>query len=134
MNPFRRRTSDPALEAAREAFRRVTAELDAAQRVLLAAIPTSRDTGTPLNEAIDGFLAGLGRAGAAMPAWRHNRTETFWRRCAEALSEARAQATRLRDDPAARSLKFEPLNARLGDLVSPLEEFADVAPEIRRLR
>lgn len=134
MNPFRRKKSDPELDAALEAFRRVTAELDAAQRVLLAAIPTSRDTGTPLPDAIDGFLAGLARAEAAMPGWRNTRTEALWQRCATALVEAHSEARRLRDEPNASSLGFEPLNARLGDLVSPLEEFADVAPELRRLR
>ncbi|MGH2795179.1 MAG: hypothetical protein ACRDKG_12845 [Actinomycetota bacterium] len=134
MSPFRRKAPDPETAAVREAFRRVTAELDAAQRVLLAAIPTSRDAGTPLAEAIDGFLAGLSRAESSMAAWRNERTEGAWERCAGALVEARTEAQRLREDPNAAALGFEPLNARLGDVVSPLEEFADVAPEIRRLR
>lgn len=134
MSPFRRKAHDPEIAAVREAFRRVTAELDAAQRVLLAAIPTSRDPGTPLAGAIDGFLAGLGRAESAMGAWRNERTDGAWGRCATALVEARIEAQRLREDPNAASLGFEPLNARLGDVVSPLEEFADVAPQIRRLK
>jgi hypothetical protein len=134
VNPFRRKEPDPELDVVRDAFRRVTAELDAAQRVLLAAIPTSRDTGTPLADAIDGFLAGLSRAEAAMPSWRRARTEKLWQRCATALVEAHTEARRLRDDPKAASLDFEPLNARLSDVIAPLEEFADVAPELRRLR
>ena len=134
MNPFRRKNADPELDAVREAFRRVTAELDAAQRVLLAAIPTSRDTGTPLAEAIDGFLAGLARAEAAMTGWRVDATEGIWKRCAAALAKARAEARRLKDDPLRGSLGFEPLNARLADVVSPLSEFADVAWELRRIR
>lgn len=134
MSPLRRKPSDPETTAARDAFRRVTMELDAAQRTLLAAVPTSRDAGLPLTEAIDGFLAGLTRAEAAMSEWRTAKTELLWRRCAEALVEARSQAQRLRDDPAAERLTFEPLNARLGDLVTPLEEFAEVAGEIRRFR
>ena len=134
MNPFRRKEPNPELDAARDAFRKVTAELDAAQRVLLAAIPTSRDTGTALADAIEGFLAGLARAEAAMPAWRKARTEQLWQRCATALVEAHAEARRLHDDPNSASLAFEPLNARLGDVIAPLEEFADVAPELRRLR
>lgn len=133
MKPFRRKTADPETAAAREAFRRVTAELDAAQRVLLAAVPTSRDSGVPLKEAIEGFLAGLSRAEGLMSAWRVARTEELWRRCAEALVEARSEAQRLRDDPGAEQLGFEPLNTRLGDLVVPLEEFADAAADIRRL-
>lgn len=134
MTPLRRRSPDPGTAAAREAFRRVTGELDAAQRVLLAAVPTSRDTGTPLAEAIDGFLAGLARAESSMSAWRTERTEAVWVRCERALAGARAAAGSLNTDSAAGSLGFEALNARLGDLLSPLEEFADVAAEIRRLR
>lgn len=134
MNPFRRRPNDPELDAARDAFRRVAGGLDAAQRALLGTIATSRDQGTPLEEALDGFLAGLSHAEQAMPGWRNARTEALWRRCAEALVEARTEAQRLRDDPSARTLAFEPLNMRLGDIVSPLEEFADVAAELRRLR
>ena len=134
MSPLRRRSADPQISAAREAFRRVTTELDAAQRVLLGAIATSRDAGSPLDEALDGFLAGVSRAEQAMPSWRIERTEALWRRCAEAIVEARSEAQRLRDDPATSTLAFEPLNARLADVVSPLEEFADVASEIKRLR
>jgi hypothetical protein len=101
--------------------------------VLLGAVATSRDEGAPLEEAIDGFLAGLSRAESSMSAWRTDRTETLWRRGAEALVEARSEAQRLRDDPSAVRLGFEELNSRLGDIVAPLEEFADVAVEMRRL-
>ncbi len=131
MSPFRRKV-DPDSIAARDAFRRVASEVDAAQRVLLGAVPTSRDAGTSLPEAIDGFLAALTRVERAMPPWRTPATDTLWSRCASALVAARSQAERLRDE--AGRLSFEPLNARLGDIVSPLEEFADVALELRRLR
>jgi hypothetical protein len=134
VSPFRRRKTDPELDAARDAFRRVVVELDAAQRVLLGAIATSRDVGAPLEEALEGFLAGISRAEQAMPGWRSPRTERLWKRGADALVESRSEAQRLRDDPAAATLAFEPLNMRLGDIVSPLEEFADIAPEIRRLK
>ncbi|MEX2554649.1 MAG: hypothetical protein WEB06_03350 [Actinomycetota bacterium] len=127
MTPLRRKSPE------REAFRRVVSELDAAQRVLLSAIPTSRDPGSPLKPAIEEFLAGLGRAEASMAAWRNDRTEPIWTRCTQALMMARIHAERMRDDPASARLGFEPLNARLGDIVSPLEEFADAAEEIRRL-
>ena len=134
MTPLRRKPSDPEDAAARDAFRRVVAELDAAQRILLSAVPTSRDAGSPLKQALEDFLAGLTRAEASMSAWRTDRTEVLWDRCAGALIQARAHAERMRDDPASERLGFEPLNARLGDVVSPLEEFADVAEEVRRLR
>jgi hypothetical protein len=133
VTPLRRKSPEPETAAIRETFRRVVSELDAAQRVLLSAIPTSRDPGSPLKPAIEEFLAGLGRAEASMPGWRTERTDAHWDRCSQALILARAHAERMRDDPATERLGFEPLNARLGDIVSPLEEFADAAEEIRRL-
>ena len=106
--------------------------LDGAQRVLLAAVPTSRDEGTPLAEALGAFLDGLARAEEAMPAWRDHRTEAIWHRCAEALVASRAAAEQLRDP--SLQLGFEALNVRLGEVISPLEEFADAASELRRIR
>jgi hypothetical protein len=129
---FRRRPADPEAARAREAFRAVAATLDAAQRSLLAAVPTARSAGRPLGEALEEFLAGLARAEEGMPAWRTLRTEGLWRRCAEALVEARAEAERLRRE--AGPLGYEALAGRLGEVVAPLEEFAEVAREIRRLR
>ena len=110
----------------------MVAELDAAQRALLSTVPTSRDVGIPLNEALNDFLSGLARADALMPAWRTSKTEQIWLRCAEAIGQSRAEAERLRDENSA--LGFEMLNARLGDVIAPLEELADAAPEIRQLR
>lgn len=130
---FRRKPANPEAVAAREAFRRVAAELDAAQRTLLSAVPTARDSGTPLATALDGFLAGLDRAATTMPGWRTPRTEVLWIRCSAALERSHVEAERMRSDPTTDSLGFEALNARLGDLVSPLEEFADVASDIRRV-
>lgn len=118
--------------AAVDGFRRVAAELDVSQRALLASVPTSRDEGIPLNDALTDFLAGLERADALMPAWRTNKTEQIWLRCADAIGQSRAEAQRLRDENP--KLGFETLNARLGDVIAPLEELADAAPEIRRLR
>ncbi|MGH2785031.1 MAG: hypothetical protein ACRDJ1_07200 [Actinomycetota bacterium] len=134
MSPFRRKAPDPETAAVREAFRRVTGELDAAQRVLLAAIPTSRDPGGSIVEALTAFLAGLTRAEAGMAAWRRPKAESLWGRCWDALGESRSSAERLLGDPSTPSLAFEPLNAALMGVVTPLEEFADVAAELRRLR
>jgi hypothetical protein len=127
---FRRRPSDPALDAARDAFRRVAAELDAAQQALLASVPTSRDPGTPLGDAIDAFAAGLARVDALMPGWRLASTEDAWGRCAGALRESRRRADALR--AGGSTLGFELLNARLGEVIDPLEEFADAGDELRR--
>ena len=110
----------------------MVAELDAAQRSLLAAVPTSRDEGAPLSEALTEFLAGLERADALMPSWRIPATESIWLRCAEAIGLARKEAGALQQ--AGTTLGFEALNSRLGDVITPLEELADAATEIRRRR
>ena len=129
MTLFRRRREGASLTAAREAFRKVAAELDAAQRALLSAVPTSRNTGAPLPEAIAGFLEGLDRMEAAMPAWRIPQTEESWKKCFAVLAEARVAAERLGND--GTKLEFEPLNARLGEIIAPLEEFAYAALSLR---
>ncbi len=115
----------------REGFRRVVAELDSAQRALLASVPTARDEGVPLEHALADFLEGLHRVDAVMPAWRAPTTETVWLSCAEAIGSARSEADRLRDG--GESLGFEALNARLGDVIAPLEEFAEAAGIVKRL-
>ena len=129
---FRRKPLDAEIADAKVAFRRVAAELDAAQRALLAAVPTARHSAVPLSDALSDFLAGLARADALMPAWRTAKTEAVWIRCAEALGQSHAAAERLRDN-AEPTLGFEELNARLGDIIAVLEEFADAAAAIRRV-
>jgi hypothetical protein len=125
---FRRRRSDPKLAGAREAFRRCAAELDAAQRALLAAVPTSRNEGVPLADAIAGFRRALDRMDEQMPGWRIAQTEEAWKGCFRALAEARAEVDKIAEDP---PREFEALNARLGDVIAPLEEFAYAALTLR---
>jgi hypothetical protein len=129
MRLFKRRAGDKQLALARGAFRLCASELDSAQRALLAAVPTSRDKGIPLDEAIDGFLAGLDRLEAAMPGWRVEQTEEAWKSCFKVLAESRATALKIKEKPPAG---FEALNARLGDVIAPLEQFAYAALSLRR--
>ena len=128
MRLFRRR-NDPKLAVARDAFRLCAAELNSAQRALLAAVPTSRDEGIPLAEAIDGFLAGLDRIEAKMPGWRIEQTEDAWKDCFGVLAAARAEALRVKENP---PNGFEALNARLADVIAPFEQFAYAALSLRR--
>lgn len=108
----------------------MAAALDAAQRALLHAIPTSRDEGIPLAEAIAAFERGLRDTEALMPGWRSKETEALHDRCARAIDDAREEAERLRLEP--RRLEFETLNARVGDVLHPLEVFADAERTLRR--
>jgi hypothetical protein len=126
----RRRKTEPLPPHVRSAFDAVAALVDAAQRALLAAVPTSRDPGIPLGEALGHFSRALDSLEAAMPSWRDEQVAHEWTKCSEALAEARAQAgtLRLSDD----NLTFEQLNARIGDILYPLESFADVERDLRR--
>ncbi len=131
MGLFSRRRADAELRAAREAFRRCAAELDSAQRALLAAVPTSRDKGIPLGEAVDGYLAALDRLEASMPGWRIEQTEDAWKDCFRVLAESRAEAQKVKEKP---PKDFEALNSRLGDVIAPLEQFAYAALSLTRRR
>ena len=126
---FRRRSAGRELTAAREAFRRCASQLDSAQRALLAAVPKARDPGIPLEEAVDGFLERLDRLEAAMPGWRIEQTEEVWKNCFRVLAESRATALAVKESP---PRGFEALNARLADVIAPLEQFAYAALSLRR--
>lgn len=122
---FRRRERDPAAVAARAAFDAVAVHVDAAQRALLAAIPSARDPGVPLAQALAEFGKHLARATDALAHLNHERTKLT-----EALAAARAHAENLRLGP--EPAGFEALNARVGDVLHPLEAFADVERALRR--
>lgn len=122
---FRRRsTPDPEREAARARFGEVAVALDRAQRLLLTAIPTSRNPGIPLLEALDAFERGLDDAESVMPGWRSPGVEELWQRCASALRDSRTEVARLRAAPPGPT-QFELLNSRVGDVLAPLEDFND---------
>jgi hypothetical protein len=108
-------------------FLEAAGHVDAAPRALLSAIPTSRDAGAPLAEALARFSAHLADAEASLGKWEDepNRNE-----CLRAAGAARAEAERLRLHPGA--LEFEALNARVGDVLHPLEVFADTERALRR--
>jgi hypothetical protein len=103
--------------------------VDEAQRALIAAVPTSRNPGRPLTDALDAFLAALGTLDAAMPTWRDDRVAHEWTKCSEGIGQARDQAKALRQQD--EELTFEQLNARVGDVLYPLEAFADAERDLR---
>jgi hypothetical protein len=127
---FRKRRSDPLPETTRRAFAVAAGLVDEAQRALIAAVPTSRNPGVPLAGALDAFIAALSALDDAMPAWRDERVAHEWTKCAEGIREARSQAMALQSIDV--ELTFEQLNARVGDVLYPLEAFADADRDIRR--
>ncbi len=103
--------------------------MDAAQRALLAAVPTSRHPGAPLASALDEFDRRLEVVAHHIGQGRG--TAEVWERCETAVVAARAEAEAMRASPPGPT-EFEALNARLGDVLGPLEEFAEIERELRR--
>ncbi|HEX9776140.1 MAG TPA: hypothetical protein VGB83_11260 [Actinomycetota bacterium] len=131
MRLFRKRAhAEP--DEARRAFEHFLADVAAAQRALLTAIPTPRDDGEPFHRALESFAREIGRARGSLDAWKHHASVHDWTRCREALD----LATRAVGDAAAgpASHSFEDLNALVGELLAPFESIADVERAARRRR
>jgi hypothetical protein len=126
---FKRRTSTPD-DPIRKGFEAVASLIDHTQRTLLEAVPTARDPGVPLREALDAFLRGLGTVETSMASWKDDSVAHEWTKCWEAIAESRAAARRLMDLDV--ELTFEQLNAQIGDVLYPLEAFVDAERSMRR--
>lgn len=111
------------------AFSEVVATIERGKAALVSAVPTARSEGTPLAEALYAFEATLRQARAGMEAWRTAETETIWQASSSALREAAERAERLRLE--APELDHEGLVMTLGDLMAPLDVFADAARRFR---
>ena len=122
---MRRRRSSPIAEA----FDRVAAHVEEANRALVAAMPSARRAGAPIAEALLAFESAIDAARAEMPGWRDERTETAWSRCLAALEDAETKAEKLR--LSAPQLDFEGLAMVLGGLIAPLEAFHDAERVVR---
>lgn len=107
----------------REAFGAVAAHVERAKDALVEALPGPRRPGTPLAEALSAFESVLREARDGMGSWRTDHSEQVWRRCDSALKEAAARAERFRLE--APRLDFEGLALALGDLMAPLDVFAE---------
>jgi hypothetical protein len=126
---LKRRTTAPD-DPVRKGFGAAASLVDRAQRTLLDAVPTSRDPGVPLPEALDAFLRGLADVESSMASWKDESVAHEWTKCSEAIAESRAAALRLRNLDV--ELTFEQLNAQIGDVLYPLEAFVDAERSVRR--
>lgn len=125
----KRRTST-ADDPVGKGFGTAASLVDRAQRSLLDAVPTSRDPGVPISEALDAFVAGLAEVESAMASWKSESVAHEWTKCSEGIADARAAARKLKDLDA--ELTFEQLNAQIGDVLYPLEAFVDAERTMRR--
>lgn len=114
---FRRPLPDPG-------FARVVHAVERAKQALTEAVPSPRGkVRTPLAEAVLAFEEALREARSGMESWHRSEVEEAWRACDAALVESlrRAEGLRL----AAPDLDYEGLVGALGELIAPLEAFAD---------
>ena len=123
----RRRSSVTSLP---EPFEAAAASVQAAKDALLAAVPRGRTAGAPLAEALAGFEDHLRAALGEVAVSGEPEIEEDWRRCREALSESLRAAERLRLEESPEG--YEELYAVLGEILDPLEIFADVERRLQR--
>jgi hypothetical protein len=130
---WRRRRLPEHLRAAFDAFESLAPALDRARAVLTGSVPGTRLPGRPLAETLLGFEEGLREVRAGMDAWRVPQVDEAWLAASAGLDEALALADRVRTeapDPGG----FEGLIGLIGDLLAPLDAFADAAERFRALR
>ncbi len=130
---LRRRRLSPELARARERFRAVLADVEAAIGLLTQAAPTTRYDGRPLGEVLAEFEDGLLAARNGMGSWRAPEVEEEWAGCLAALEEARARVDRLRAEaPALHG--FEAIIGTIDRLIAPLDAFEVAAERFDALR
>jgi hypothetical protein len=114
----------------RGAFDVVLRRVEAAKSVLVAAVPTARVEGRPLADAVLGFEGELRAALEGMDAWRRNEHERLWRACRDGVEDALRRAERARLEASARD--FEALVDLIGEMMAPLDPFADAERTLGR--
>jgi hypothetical protein len=129
---WRRKGSDPVVEAAWAGFLGFAKALDEGIRALLATVPSARRPGAPLDAGVAGFLAGLDAARGELPAWDHPALADAQAATAAALDAAERRA---RDLPAAtQGLEFEHRNERVADVIDELVPVQGAEEAVRALR
>jgi hypothetical protein len=103
--------------------------VERAKADLVQAVPSPRGLPRrPVADAVGAFEDGLGRAAAELDGWRTGDPD-IRRSCRLGIEEALARAEGLRlESPA---LDYEGLVTALGDLMAPLDVFAEAERSLR---
>jgi hypothetical protein len=125
-----RRAPPPDAPLVRRAFEAVLERVEAAKAALVAAVPTARVEGRPLAESLLGFEGELRAALAGMDAWRRVDHEGLWRACRDGVEDALRRAERARLE--APTLDFEGLVDLIGEMMAPLDPFAEADRRLGR--
>lgn len=128
----RRRTPLPEeLLPAWQAFLDCAAVIEGGRRTLLGTMPVGRVEPTPVGLGVDAMAAALDDAREWMDRWRIEPLEEDWRDCTEAMDEARDNLAAVRE-VAAETTELEELQEAVGEVVAPLDAFADAEQAWRR--
>jgi hypothetical protein len=127
-----RRARDPAVEAAWSGFVAFARTLEQGSRALLAAVPSARRPGAPLEASVAGFLAAVEAARAELPAWALPGLADAQASSAAALDAAERRARTL---PAAtEGVDFEHRNERVAEVLDELAPIQAAEQTLRALR
>jgi hypothetical protein len=129
---WRRRAPDPEVEAAWQSFLRFAKALDEGSRALLAAVPSARRPGVPLDASIQGFLAGTAAAREELSGWALPAMADAQRATAGALDEADRRARALPE--ATSGLEFEHRTEVIGEVLDELGPIQEAEQTLRALR
>ncbi len=128
----RRREPDPETEAAWQSFLRFAKALDEGSRALLAAIPSARRPGAPLEASVEGFLAGTAAARDELDGWALPALAAAHAAAATALAAAERRARELPE--ATRDLEFEHRTEAIGQVLDELAPIQEAELALRTLR
>lgn len=129
-----RRRRDPLpddLEPAWQTFLDCAQVVEGGRRTLLGTMPVGRVEPTPVGLGVDAMAAALDDAEEWMPEWRVEQLEDDWQDCAAAMREARDNLDEVRA-VAADTDELEELQEAVGEVVEPLDAFADAERTWRR--
>jgi hypothetical protein len=113
------------------AFLDCAAVIEGGRRTLLATMPVGRVEPTPVGLGVDAMATALDDARGWMDAWRLEALEDDWQDCAAAMDEASAQLPEVRAVAASTS-ELEELQEAVGEVIEPLDAFADAERTWRR--
>jgi hypothetical protein len=129
---WRRREPDPQVEAAWQHFLRFAKALDEGSRALLAAIPSARRPGAPLEASVEGFLAGTAAAREELPGWALPALASEQAGSTAALAAAERRAREL--PQVTHDLEFEQRTEAIGEVLDELAPVQEAEQALRALR
>lgn len=119
------------LASAWQAFMDCAQVVESGRRVLLSTLPTGRIEPAPIAVGLDALRGALADARDWMPRWEVDEVRPDWEDCRDAMDEAEANLDEVAR-VAASTGELEELLEAVGEVVAPLDAFADAERTWRR--